>query len=51
MNTNGIHFENSDVYLKQKAERALYDAKQLEMLQLMQGKKFVQLNNKTVVLR
>lgn len=51
MDVYGIHFENSAAYLKQKAEIALREAKELEITQLMAGKKFVQLNDKTIVLR
>lgn len=51
MSLNSTHLENSDLFQKQKAEIALREAKELEITQLMAGKKFVQLNDKTIVLR
>lgn len=42
---------NNDSHLKQKAEKALKLAKDLENQQLKAGKKLVQLNPKTMVLR
>lgn len=51
MSGDFLKFENSESYLKHKAEKALKLAKDLENQQLKQGKKLVQLNRYTVVLR
>ena len=51
MSNNSTHFENNASYLKKKAERALKAAKELEIQQILAGKKFVQLNDKTIVLQ
>ena len=48
---NSIHFENTDLFQKIKANKALKNAKKLEAQQLESGKKFIKINNKTIVLR
>lgn len=51
MSKETIHFENSQSYLKIKAEKALEKAKEIEQNQLAEGKRFIHVNSKTVVLR
>jgi hypothetical protein len=51
MDKQTIHENNTPSYLKSKAEKALKAAKDLEIQQMLAGKKFVQLNDKTIVLR
>lgn len=48
---NKTFTENCPAYLKWKAEQALKIAKELELQQLTAGKKFVELDNKTIALR
>jgi len=51
MSGENWNIENSNSHLKHKAEKALKLAKDLENQQLKAGKKLVQLNPKTIVLR
>lgn len=45
------YLELNPVWQKEKAQKALDKAKQLEKQQQTSGKKLVKLNNKTIVLR
>jgi hypothetical protein len=51
MSGDFLKYENSESYLKHKAEKALKLAKELEAKQLLAGKKLVQIDKKTIVLR
>lgn len=48
---NTINYENNQKYLREKGEQALQRAKHLEQQHVLLGKKYVRLNNKTMVLK
>jgi hypothetical protein len=51
MQEANLFYENTQAYLKDKAERALKKAKEIEAKKFKEGKRYVKINDKITVLK